>query len=146
MRSALESEGARAVPLAEELRIVDAYLGIERARFGSRLRCDVSVAESASSVEVPRLSVQTLVENAVKYAVSPRRDGASVSVRTSTATGRARIEVSDDGPGFDPEQARSGHGLDLLRSRLALLFDGKASLTITSRPGATSVVMEVPAR
>jgi signal transduction histidine kinase len=146
MRSSLESEGARAVPLAEELRIVDAYLGIERARFGPRLRCDVSVGEIVDTVAVPRLSVQTLVENAVKYAVSPRREGASVWVRTSTAGGRARIEVADDGPGFDPEQAHAGHGLDLLRSRLALLFDGQASLTISSRPGATSVVMEVPAR
>jgi two-component system, LytTR family, sensor histidine kinase AlgZ len=145
MRSSLESEGARAVPLADELRVVDAYLGIERARFGARLRCDVSIGEGVGNVAVPRLSVQTLVENAVKYAVSSRREGASVWVRTSTADGRARIEVADDGPGFAPEQTRSGHGLDLLRSRLALLFDGQASLTIDSRPGATSVVMEVPA-
>jgi sensor histidine kinase YesM len=50
---------------------------------------------------VPRLSVQTLVENSVKYAVSTRRDGASIAVRALSDSARTRIEVEDDGPGFD---------------------------------------------
>src|SRR5262249_35262218 len=101
LRSALDSTATPAVTLDEELLVVRAYLDIERVRFGDRLRYAVDVPAAASGLQVPRMALQTLVENSVKYAVSPRREGASITVRAAASNGRARITVEDDGPGFE---------------------------------------------
>jgi signal transduction histidine kinase len=145
LRSSLDT-AAPLVPLSEELAIVCAYLDIERVRFGDRLRTDVQVEEDARASHVPRLSVQTLVENSVKYAASPRHEGATVVLRASATNGRVRIVASDDGPGFDARKMPEGHGLALLRSRLAIAFGGDATLTIDSMPGRTCVTMDLPWR
>ena len=145
LRSSLDHDSVRLVPLGDELRVVLDYLDIEGVRLGSRLRYDVHVADDVATVPVPPLSVQTLVENAVKYAVAPRAVGASVTISASADNGRARVEVNDDGPGFSPEAIVNGHGLALLRSRLSMQFGDRASLRIDSRPGKTSVAMELPA-
>ena len=145
LRSSLQTGGPATVPLEEELQLVRAYLEIERVRFRDRLRYELRIGPDAGRVPVPRLSVQTLVENAVKYAVAPRRDGSTVVISASVAGDRAVVSVSDDGPGFQDAGAHRGHGLELLRARLEAIFGGRASLRIESRPGATSAVIEVPA-
>jgi signal transduction histidine kinase len=144
MRSSLDAGASPLVPLDQELALVRGYLDIEQVRFGNRLRYRIDVDEAASSTLVPRLSLQTLVENSVKYAVSARRDGASIAIRATQDDGHLRSEVMDDGPGFDPSSISDGHGLALLRSRLSMLYGGRASVDITSRPSATSVVIQVP--
>jgi len=95
---------------------------------------------------VPRLSLQTLVENSVKYAVSKELDGASISIVGIARDGFTRIEVEDDGPGFDPRVAPEGHGLALLRARLGMTFGETARLDVQSRPGCTRVAIVVPTR
>ena len=81
LRSSLDTAATPLVPLEHELKIVTDYLGIERVRFGDRLRYDIEVDGGLEGVAVPRLSLQTLVENSVKYAVSPSRSGAMIQVR-----------------------------------------------------------------
>jgi signal transduction histidine kinase len=147
LRSSLDQESTRLVPLRDELRVVRDYLDIEQVRFGGRLRYSLHVPDEALSVRVPRLAVQTLVENSVKYGVSPRREGASLVIRASMSNGdagRVSIAVNDDGPGFAAMRLPEGHGLALLRSRLAMLFGDRAALKIDSQPGETSVVIELP--
>jgi len=144
LRSALDSTAMPLVPLEEELRIVRAYLDIERVRFGHRLRYDVHLDEGASTAAVPRMALQTLVENSVKYAVSPRREGGSISVTAAASSGRVRVTVEDDGPGFDPALRPEGHGLALLDARLAMLFGDRASMRVDRRAGHTDVTLEVP--
>ncbi len=141
LRSSLEG-GSPLVPLADELNVVRAYLEIERVRFGDRLRYDVHIEGDAGASRVPRLAVQTLVENSVKYAVSPSRGGASISVRAVATNGHLRIEVADDGPGFDVSAVPPGHGLSLVRERLAMTFGDRASLGIESAPGRTVVTIQ----
>lgn len=143
MRSSLDRQ-APLVTLQEELAVVRAYLDIERVRFGDRLRYHIDIDHGLGSTLVPRLSLQTLVENSVKYAISPRRDGGSITVRAAANNGHLRLEIGDDGPGFDPSSLPEGHGLALLRSRLALLYGDRGSLDIHGAPSATSVVMQVP--
>jgi sensor histidine kinase YesM len=145
MRSALDSGANPLVPLDEELRIVRAYLDIERVRFGDRLRYAVDLDDGAGSAQVPRLALQTLVENSVKYAVSPRREGASIQVRVRTPPQRISIAVEDNGPGFDAAHRPEGHGLALLDARLAMLFGDRASMRVDSRPGHSVVTVDVPA-
>ena len=144
LRSSLDQEPGRLIPLREELAVVRDYLEIERVRFGDRLRYEIASVPDAASVLVPRLSLQTLVENSVKFAVSPRREGGSIVIRSATANGRVRLNVEDDGPGFDAAHLPSGHGLALLRDRLAMTFGDRATLGIDSVPGRTSVVIDLP--
>jgi signal transduction histidine kinase len=67
-----------------------------------------------------------------------------VSVRAAARDGRVRIEVEDDGPGFDPEVAPANHGLALLRQRLAFTYGDRATLNIHTVPGRTVVSVEIP--
>jgi sensor histidine kinase YesM len=146
LRFSLDSEVAGVVTLREELRIVRDYLEIEKVRFGDRLRYRIEVDSSADEHSVPALSVQTLVENSVKYAVGARREGAEIVVRANVRDGRLRIEVSDDGPGFAPEiSVKPGHGLDLVRQRLTALFGASAALEMSARDGHTLVAISVAA-
>ena len=144
MRSALDGGSAPLVPLEQELRVVRDYLDIEHVRFEDRLRYRIEADPSDAATSVPRLSLQTLVENSVKYAVSPRRDGGSIVVRAAAAGGRVTLAVEDDGPGFDAAATPGGHGLALLRARLSMLYGGDASLEIDSRPGRTCIAIDVP--
>ncbi len=144
LRSALDSGANPLVPLDEDLRVVRAYLDIERVRFGDRLRYSVDLGEGTRSMLVPRMGVQTLVENSVKYAVSPRRDGGSIAVRARTTAGRTQIVVEDDGPGFDAAIRPPGHGLALLEARMTILFGDQASMRVESRPGRSLVTLDVP--
>ena len=144
LRSALDSTATPLVRLDEELRVVRAYLDIERVRFGDRLRYQVDVDERAASAVVPRMSLQTLVENSVKYAVSPRREGGAILVRAQTTDGRVHISVEDHGPGFDAGVRPEGHGLALLDARLAMLFGNRASMIIDSRPGRSRITLDLP--
>jgi two-component sensor histidine kinase len=145
MRSSLDHSSTPLVPLDEELERLRNYLDIEQVRFGDRLRYNVQVDTAAGRALVPRLALQTLVENSVKYAVSPRRDGASIAVRATRANGRLHVEITDDGPGFDAAHIPEGHGLSLIRARLELTFGADAALHIGSRPGATTVTLDMPA-
>ena len=141
MRSSLDTQSTPLVPLAQELRVVRDYLEIERVRFGDRLRFAIDMSVEAERTLVPRLSLQTLVENSVKFAVSPRREGATIAVRAAVAGTRVRVTVEDDGPGFNGS-VPDGHGLALLRSRLAMLFGDRAALDLESGPGRTVVSID----
>jgi sensor histidine kinase YesM len=146
LRSALDSTAMPLVQLNEELRIVRAYLDIERVRFGERLRYDVQAGADILTTQVPRMALQTLVENSVKYAVSPRREGGSIRVHALAVGDRVRIAVEDDGPGFEAAQRPPGHGLALLDARLTMLYGGQASMQAESEPGRTRITLDVPRR
>jgi two-component system sensor histidine kinase AlgZ len=144
MRSSLDSGSSPLVTLDEEVRLVRDYLEIERVRFGDRLRFTIDIDDLARATPVPRLSLQTIVENSVKYAVSPRREGGRVTIRGVMTADLTRLSVEDDGPGFDAGRVAKGHGLALLKSRLAMNFERRAALAIESRPGRTCVTIELP--
>jgi sensor histidine kinase YesM len=144
MRSSLDTAPTPLVPLDQELRVVRDYLEIERIRFGERLHYQFEIGAGLEHVPVPRLSLQTLVENSVKYAVSPRREGASILVRAAQSNGRLRLDVEDDGPGFTGLATSDGHGLALLKSRLHMTFGDHAALAIDSTRGRTRVSIDLP--
>jgi sensor histidine kinase YesM len=144
LRSSLDTATTPLVPLSQELRSVRDYLDIERVRFGERLRYTIDAAPELEGAMVPRLALQTLVENSVKFAVSSRREGGIVRVAAEPLDGAIRLAVEDDGPGFDLASAPDHHGLALLRDRLRLSFGDRASLTVDSSPGRTSVAVTVP--
>jgi two-component system, LytTR family, sensor histidine kinase AlgZ len=144
LRSALDAGPEPLVRLDQELQVVRDYLEIECVRFGDRLKFRFEIDESVTSRMIPKLSLQTLVENSIKYAVAPRRDGGTIVVRAGDTRGCLRIAVSDDGPGFET-QSPAGHGLALLRDRLHLMLGDRGRLTIDSRSGDTTVAIEIGA-
>jgi LytS/YehU family sensor histidine kinase len=98
------------------------------------------------SVQVPALSLQTLVENSVKYAVGSRFEGAEIRVAAFVRAESVCVQVSDDGPGFTAQAIRPGHGLDNLRQRLAALFGPTAGLEISVGCGFPTVSFCVPGK
>ncbi|WP_149257401.1 histidine kinase [Actinomadura sp. K4S16] len=90
--------------LADELRSIDRYLLLERARFGDRLRCDVEVAPEVLPVAVPFLALQPLVENAVRHGMAGGREAFHISITARDSGAEAAISVEDDGIGMDPER------------------------------------------
>jgi len=144
LRSSLDTASTPLVPLAHELKIVKDYLDIERVRFGDRLTYHVQLDRDLCELAVPRLSLQTLVENSVKYAVSPSRTGATIWVRANREPSGLRLEVEDNGPGFEADGELPGHGLALLRERLQMTCGPSATLTVRSRNSHTVVAVCIP--
>jgi two-component system sensor histidine kinase LytS len=135
------------IPLAEEMEIVKSYLEIERLRLGPRLETLIDVDPSALSVQIPVLSIQPLVENAIKHGLAPKEGSGLLRVAAKITQGRVRVTVEDNGRGMvagDPDLGRSGVGLANVRRRLELCFGAKAELTIDSNPGGTRVEFEIP--
>ncbi|WP_348637758.1 sensor histidine kinase [Actinomadura madurae] len=90
--------------LADELRSLDRYLLLERARFGDRLRCRVEIAPEVLPVAVPFLALQPLVENAIRHGMAGEREAFHISIVARDSGAEAAISVEDDGVGMDPER------------------------------------------
>lgn len=144
LRFSLDANQSGLVPLASELKVVGDYLEIERARFGDRLRYEIDVPAELNESRVPPLSLQTLVENSVKYAVAPGRTGGDIRIRGAHSNGAFQIEISDSGPAFELDSAPAGHGLDNLRGRLATLFGDRAALFLQRVGERNNLIMSVP--
>jgi len=143
LRTSLDTSNQPLIPLKEELAMVESYLDIERARFGDKLRSSVAVPADLNSTRVPPMSVQSLVENAVKHGITPQ-SGGEIVVFAAADNGDLRVEIRDTGPGFDLSAVPAGHGLDNLVSRLNALFGVKARLNVLRRDGHSVVEMVLP--
>jgi two-component system LytT family sensor kinase len=137
--------------LAEELRSIDRYLTLERARFGDRLEVRLQIAPEVLPVAVPFLGVQPLVENAVRHGLAAKTGVGTVSIVAEDAGTACLISVEDDGVGMDPEVLRrhaeeGGHvGLGNIDDRLRSVFGDEFGLVVETAPGAgTKVSMRIP--
>ena len=144
LRASLDTSNQPLIPLRQELTIVESYVDIERVRFGDKLRGSVEVPAELHDAKVPPMAVQSLVENAVKYGITPQSCGGELVIAASAENGNLRIEVRDTGPGFDLAAVPAGHGLDNLVERLHALFGEKARLNVLRRDGYTVVEMVLP--
>ncbi len=135
-RQTLTMSHKMTITLQEELELVRTYLDIEKVRFGDRLRYEIRLEGVSPEVTIPALSVQPLVENSVKYAVSDRREGATITIQCSTAGEELILEVRDDGPGLPEDWQERGHGLRNVQARLAHLYNGAARLEAENQNGA----------
>lgn len=136
------------VPLGEELALVQAYLEVIRVRMGERLHATIAVPAELNRARVPPLAVATLVENAIKHGLAPSPTGGRLDITANTAHGMLTISVTDTGVGLKSDlQCGSGIGLYNIRSRLATLHGGHASLRIhTNRPAGVRASIQLPLR
>jgi two-component system LytT family sensor kinase len=141
--------------LAEELRSIDRYLTIERARYGERLQVRLQIAPEVLPVGLPFLCVQPLVENAVRHGLSRKPGLGTVAIVARDAGAECLITVEDDGVGMDPTQlaqavddaADAGvHvGLANVDERLRAAFGDSFGLVVDTAPGeGTKVSLRVP--
>jgi Histidine kinase len=144
LRFSLDANQSGLVPLSAELKIVADYLEIERARFGDRLRYQIDVPADLNDSRIPPLSLQTLVENSVKYAIAPDRTGGEIRITAARSDGAFHVEVSDPGPAFRLESAPAGHGLDNLKDRLLAVFGGQAALVLQRVGGRNNLILSLP--
>lgn len=147
-RYLLQSENRSFVTLEDELDIADAYLDIERARFGDRLEVDFLVDDAVRQHVVPTLILQPLIENAVRHGVSQKVGGGKVSIEAALDGGELRVVVRDTGIGMRAgvEAALSrGVGLRNVYDRLVQLYGDSYAPRIESVPGSgTTVTVRVP--
>jgi hypothetical protein len=136
------------ISLSEELRIIEAYLEIEVLRLGDRLKAEVAASESARAALIPALSIQPLVENAVKHGIAGKQDQGFVCVKAETVAAGLRVVVEDTGIGFEQSRRRSqggtGLGVENVRRRLALSYGSAADLQIQSSDAGTKVTLLIP--
>jgi signal transduction histidine kinase len=141
LRYSLQSGQLETVPFEDELRIVEDYLALESIRHESRLRVRWEIMPDAALVNVPPMLLQTLVENAVKYGISSRREGGEVFIRAWIEGAPSQLHISVTNPGdlnapLSHSAARAGSstgvGLRNASERLKLLFGDRASLGLRS--------------
>jgi len=147
LRYTLDQDPMKKVTLRQELDSLNLYLGIEKLRFGDRLRLEFDVDERAETALVPSLLLQPLVENAMKYAIAPREQGGSVTIIAGIEGGGLRLAVVDDGPGL-PAAAPTGNGrgvgLRNTRERLKVLYGDAHRVEVVDAAPGLRVEMRLP--
>ena len=154
------SEPGGEVSVAEEVETLKLYLDIERMRFEERLQTDFRIESPAERAQIPSMLLQPLVENAIKYGVTPQEEGAKFSLVAQVVGPRLRVTVSDTGPGVRKggsdgldavleSQARrytsTGVGLTNIRDRLAQAYGEEHRFEIRSpESGGFTVMIELP--
>jgi sensor histidine kinase YesM len=149
LRYTLANEPTAHVTVQQEVETLKLYLEIEKMRFEARLRTSFDIDPRAERARLPSLLLQPLVENAIKYAVTPQEDGADIDVAVRLAGERVQIAVSDTGPGLHDQQIRpslsTGVGLTNIRDRLAQAYGPDHRFETRSTPtGGFSVEIEIP--
>lgn len=130
----------------EELQFVRDYLEIERERFGARLQVTYDIDPAVAAMAVPTMSLQPLVENAIKHAVTSRLEGGHIRIAAGLRVDPPRLvlSVEDDGPGF-PSGSEDGTGLGNLRARLRTLYDAGAELVTETLATGARVILTIQA-
>ena len=160
LRYTLINEPAGKVTLAQEIETLKLYLDIERMRFEDRLRTRFDIQDEARDALLPSLLLQPLVENAIKYAVTPLEEGAEITVSAQLAGPMLRVVVSDTGPGLQSpldvnrlpaasvepgDPVSTGVGLANIRDRLAQAYGEEQRFDIQDAPdGGFAVIIELP--
>ncbi len=149
LRHTLAYEPTAQVTLEQEVETLKLYLDIEKMRFEDRLRTRFDVDPRVTRTRLPSLLLQPLIENAIKYAVTPQEEGAEIILSAQLVGQNVRITVSDTGPGLNGAPDRpsysTGVGLANTRDRLAQAFGDRHRFETTSpAEGGFSVIIELP--
>lgn len=149
------------VMVSQEIKYVNDYLSLQHFRFGSNLNYEWNIDEDTLNIMIPKISIQTLVENSITHGIGGDVDKISIYIRAFVEDDKLLIKVRDDGAGITHEQLKElnasfknedlitdknlGIGLLNLNSRLHILYEEPASLIVESSPGHyTLVTLSIP--
>jgi two-component system LytT family sensor kinase len=145
LRDVLAMSGAGEVPIEEELAIERKYVEIMTARLERRLELRVDVDESARGAGVPFMILQPLLENSIRHGMTSDRDRLAIAIGVHRRNGTTIVRVDDDGAGLHGDVGHGGHGLRLVRSRLAMMYgDGGRFSIAAGACGGTQAVLTLP--
>jgi hypothetical protein len=134
-----------AVPLGREVQMIVAYLEVQRARFGDRLRYSIAVEPGLEGLRVPPLLLQPLVENAVVHGIACKTGGGEVQLSVRARAAMIEVVVRDRGFGSGkPRQEGSGTSLRDLRRRLEILYGERSRLSTRAEVDGFIVELELP--
>lgn len=130
------------VPFESELKHLETYLSLEKMRFGDELNVEYDI--ETTNFLIPSLTVQPLVENAVKHGVGMKEDGGTVTIATKEFDDRYEVIVSDDGVGFDtskkPNDGRTHVGMENVRNRLKTMCNALLNIESTVGKGTVATI------
>lgn len=137
LRRALRKESQQMVSLRTEIAGEQMYLDIERARFGDRMKVEVSIEPQCESASVPAFILQPLVENSIKHAVAVAQKDVTIWISAHKHDGQLELTVENSDPGADPPEKNAsgfGIGLENVQMRLSAVYgrDAKLAVKITS--------------
>ena len=135
--------GDKPSTLGAEFGLIDRYLAIEQLRLGDRLKVQRELVDLPADMEIPALLLQPLVENAVYHGIQPRRDGGTLRIAAHRVGDSVEIEVTNPLPDTSAP-ARSGHGLDNVRRRIAYHFGERGALETRNQDGEFRVRVRLP--
>ena len=140
--------GREQVPLAEELALTQRYLEIERLRFGERLRVHWDIPEPPDAlvdITIPPLSIQPLVENAIKHGIEPSRSGGHVVISMRDTAEGIALDVRNSLPA-EAGVSSAGHGIGLnaVRSRIRLFSSGEGDVVVRQVDGEHVATLTLP--
>jgi signal transduction histidine kinase len=148
LRYTLDQDPMKKVTVAQEVDALNLYLNIEKMRFGPRLTLEFAIEDGAHLVLMPSLLLQPLIENAIKYAVSPREQGGRIRIGGHVTGGMLQLEVSDDGPGLvDATRLANGRGVGIRNTceRLHVLYGERGVVSVNNTEPGLRVALTFPA-
>lgn len=149
----------RSVTLYDEVNVMRQYMAIQKARFTERLRLNADIDESCLHVQIPGLTLQPIIENAVIHAIEPEEDGGVIWFRIIDGDERVLVEIEDDGPGMTEEKVKqileehvvgaeghsTGIGFSNVVKRLRLFYGNDDVMDIESDgERGTKVILKIP--
>jgi len=148
LRYSLDNDPIKRVSLEQELDALKMYLNIEQTRFGDRLQLEFDIQPEANVVLVPSLILQTLIENAIKYAVAPMEAGGKLTIAARLNAGFLEVDIADTGPGLENlavEQNSVGVGLRNTIDRLHEFYGDNYKFRLEhASPSGLKVCMRLP--
>ena len=148
LRYTLDNDPMSRVTLGSELSAIDLYLEIEKVRFGDRLVIEKSIDPKAQDALVPSLILQPLIENAIKYAITPSEEGGTLRISARVQHRTLVLQISDSGPGLgngNNGQKSCGVGLKNTRERLQQLYGDSQAFTLApNEPSGLRITINIP--
>ena len=146
LRQSLTASRAQEGTVKQEVDLLRNYLELLKIRMGDRLQFEFDIEENLQSASLPPMLLQPIVENAIKHGLEPKVEGGRVRVSARRSGETMVVTVADNGLGFSDHADSSGGGVGLanLRERLAVLYDGQATLTVADAAPGTVITIQVP--
>ena len=146
LRQSLSASRAQVGTVQQEFDLLRHYLELLKIRMGDRLQFELDLADDLRSEPLAPMLLQPIVENAIKHGLEPKVEGGMVRVSARRDGAQMVLTVADNGLGFSDHADSSGEGVGLsnLRERIAVLYDGQATLTVADMNPGTGITISVP--
>ncbi len=146
LRAAMPTMRETTSTLGREVEVVRAYLDLLKIRMGDRLNYTISIAAELNSISFPPTMIATLVENAIKHGLEPKREGGTVAIQVRLVNEQVEVLIADNGLGLGGAQTQgSGIGLANTRERLKMLYGDTGELVVEpNSPTGVRALLRVP--